>query len=181
MRTNQNKAVQLNEITKAVIFVVSGVPRMFMISVIGVLIARYVFHLPNEQIAAGVGVPLVCFLLLKFIFPGHKVESTAMEQKGQHLWLMLGAPVGALLLIVAIILLMSSGLYAWIGLLSFAKTALHYAVVFLASAVAIFVLLILAAVVSPWKTVREVFWEIPANIGDQMAHWLSLGHGGLNR
>ncbi|MGA9059651.1 MAG: hypothetical protein WB763_24440 [Terriglobia bacterium] len=182
MRPNQNnKALQLSGITKAVISVVSGVPRMFMISVTGVLIARYVYHVPNEQIAAGVGVPLVCFLLIKFFFPGHKDESTATQQKEQRLLLTWGAPLGALLLIIAIISLMSSGLYAWIGLLSFAKTALHYAVVFLASAVMIFVLLILTGVVSPRDTMRNVFWEIPINIGGQLSHWLSLGHGSLGR
>lgn len=70
MRPNQNnKALQLSGITKAVISVVSGVPRMFMISVTGVLIARYVYHVPNEQIADWSRCPLGLFSSYQILFP----------------------------------------------------------------------------------------------------------------
>ena len=153
-------------------------PRLFIICVCGVLIARYFCHLPIEQTAVGVGAPLVSLLFIGNILPAYGKEGTPFQHSKEPVWLLVGGVLTGFSVLFSAVSLMSSVLYRWIGLLSFAKTSLHYAIGFLCFAIVMFAAaMMLSGVFSLKDTARKVFWEIPSSIADQLSHWRFFGRG----
>jgi hypothetical protein len=180
METYREDKTKPNDgIVDNVALALSGVPRIILFSVCGVLIARYICHLPVEQMAAGVGAPLLSIILIQLIFPAqtnrsvNTAGSTASApglQPRQPVWLAVLGIVAAFSLLFGMVSLMSAGLYRWIGLISFAETSLRCAVMALIVLVFAFVFLVLTGALPGWGIARKVFWEIPRSIAGHLSH-----------
>jgi hypothetical protein len=143
-----------------------ALPALFLVSLLSVLVARYLFHIPEGQVAVAAGVPLISLyllrrLLLDFLPAPPDANAQVVPRHRPPFWVLVFGVTVFLSVLACIASLISAGLYKWVGYASFAQTSLHISLATLFIGVIAVVAVLVTAL---WERICYVILDISKTV-----------------
>jgi hypothetical protein len=174
------KRDEFRKITYALKWLYHAIPPLLVLSILGVLIVRYIFKVSPDDTAVAAGVPLVSLFIVRrvalAIMPvPSESEKKLIKKISVPVWFILCSLLLLISFFVGVASLISSGLYYWVGFHNCAVDSLILATVLLYIGITNFIVMVFVRI-KLWKllglvmirTARQVFLLIPEIIADHM-------------